>query len=173
MNRRHWTLIFKYISYALILIFLHILQSTPSFLSIMGIKPILSFPMIVCIAMFDGEFIGGLFGAFAGLLYGLDSPIIFGFHGVMWLISCVVIGLVIIYIMRLTLPNCMLLTLVAVTFSCLMEYLFLYAIWGYDHVGRIFLMTTLPTILYTAAFSPLFFILFRRLHAFFSRKLED
>lgn len=56
----------KYCSYVLILLALYVLQTTPGFLSVFGIKPNLVIPAVVCIAMVEGEFVGGLLGALGG-----------------------------------------------------------------------------------------------------------
>ena len=46
----------------------YIIQTTPGLFEFFGIKPILVLPACICIAVFEGEFAGGLFGFFAGLL---------------------------------------------------------------------------------------------------------
>ena len=59
--------------YGAIFVFLYVLQCTPGFLEIMEVKPILLIPAAITLAMFEGEFIGGLYGAFAGLLCGAEQ----------------------------------------------------------------------------------------------------
>lgn len=69
----------KYCSYVLILLALYVLQTTPGFLSVFGIKPNLVIPAVVCIAMVEGEFVGGLLGALGGWLLDLGAFSVFGF----------------------------------------------------------------------------------------------
>ena len=60
--------ILKWSSYVLLIIIAYVLQTTTSLFVIFGVKPLLLAPLAVCIAMFEGEFAGAIFGAVAGLL---------------------------------------------------------------------------------------------------------
>ena len=57
--------ILKWSSYVLLIIIAYVLQTTTSLFVIFGVKPLLLVPLAVCIAMFEGEFAGAIFGAVA------------------------------------------------------------------------------------------------------------
>ena len=65
--------VLKFSVYALIVFSAYIIQTTPGLFDFYGIKPILVLPACICIAVFEGEFAGGLFGFFAGLLCGASA----------------------------------------------------------------------------------------------------
>lgn len=75
-------------------------KPTPGFLSVFGIKPNLVIPAVVCIAMVEGEFVGGLLGALGGMLLDLGAFSVFGFYSIQLLVICVAIGLLVIYLMK-------------------------------------------------------------------------
>ena len=64
-TRRHALLAGKYLLYAGLVLLCYILQNTPGFLEIFGVKPFLVIPAVLAIAMFEGEFVGALYGALA------------------------------------------------------------------------------------------------------------
>jgi cell shape-determining protein MreD len=87
-----------------------VLQSTPGFLSVFGIKPNLLIGSAICLAMFEGEFVGGLYGALAGMLLDLGSSRIFGFYSILLFIFCIGAGLAVIYLLHLTWINALMMT---------------------------------------------------------------
>lgn len=170
-NRRHiW--FFKYFSMVVLLLLLYVLQTTPRLFLVAGVKPILVVPAAVCIAMFEGELVGGIMGAVAGLLCDLASFTIFGFNGLIILACCVAVGLLTIYLTQLKLLNALLLGFGVLLLRGLLEYFFYYQIWGYEGSGRILLFSTLPTVLYsTLAIIPLYYLA-KRMKAYFDEKLK-
>lgn len=62
MNRRTKLMIAKYALYVLLMVILYVLQTDPNLFAIAGVKPVLVLPFAVCIAMFDSQLAGGLFG---------------------------------------------------------------------------------------------------------------
>lgn len=157
--------ILRYGVYFLLFLFLYVLQTTPLFLEIFGIKPNLLLVTAVCLAMFEGEFIGGLYGAMAGVLLDLSTIGYFGFNAILMLIFCVLIGLAVIYLLRLTWLNATLLTAGAMLILELLHYYFYYAMWGYENVWLILVQDLLPGVLYTVLLAPLCFWLLQRLTA--------
>ena len=82
MNRKKKAVIAaKYAAYAMILLVLYVLQTTPGLFVVYGAKPMLVVPAAIAIAMHEGELVGGLFGALAGLLCDMGSSMLFGFNG--------------------------------------------------------------------------------------------
>ena len=88
----------KFFVYAAIVFAAYIIQTTPGLFEFCGIKPILVLPACICIAVFEGEFSGGLFGFVFGLFCDSASETVFGFNALLFLVFCVFAGLATIYI---------------------------------------------------------------------------
>ena len=165
-------LVIKYVVYSLLLLFLYVLQTTPGLFVIFGQKPMIVVPFAICIAMFEGEFVGGLFGAFAGLLCDIAGGMLFGFNGLFVAFFCIVTGLVVIYLMHCNPGAAFFFTLITMLVRGSVEFLFGYAIWNHPNVWRIFTNHTLPVILYTAAVAPLLFFLVKKIFLAFDKRIH-
>ena len=164
MNRTKLTLTAKYLTYGLVLLLLYVLQTTPGLFVIFGAKPMLVVPAAIAIAMCEGEFVGGLYGAFAGLLCDMGSSMLFGFNGFLLTFFCVVTGLLVIHLMHCNAWNAILFTFITMLAIGSLEFLFGYGMWGLENVWMIYTYRTLPLIVYTAVVSPLPFWLMRGIH---------
>lgn len=162
----------KYTVYALLLLALYVLQTTPGLFVILGAKPLLVIPAAIAIAMVEGEFVGGIYGAFAGLLCDVTSTALFGFNGLMVALFCVAAGLMVIYLMHCNTGGAVLFVLITMLARGSLEYLFGYHIWGYESVGRLFTLRILPVALYTTAITPPIFWLIRRIYRRFQAALH-
>ena len=78
--------IIKNIIYTLLMLCCYILQETPGLLEFFGVRLMLIIAMVVCIAMFEGEFFGGIYGLFAGILCDTAAFHFFGIASVLFLI---------------------------------------------------------------------------------------
>lgn len=58
MNNKKWFRTAKFATYIVVMVLLYILQTTPGFLTVFGVKPNFVIPAAVCIAMHEGEFTG-------------------------------------------------------------------------------------------------------------------
>lgn len=154
----------KFICYAAIVFAAYIIQSTPGLFDFWGIKPILVLPACICIAVFEGEFAGGLFGFVFGLFCDSASETIFGFNSLLFLVFCVLAGLATIYIFRRSTMNVMLLCLGAVFIRSALEFFFNFILYGYENLEPFFYTEIAPQIVLTSIFSLPFCMLFRWLH---------
>lgn len=154
----------KFFVYAAIVFAAYIIQTTPGLFEFCGIKPILVLPACICIAVFEGEFSGGLFGFVFGLFCDSASETIFGFNALLFLVFCVFAGLATIYIFRRSTMNVMLLCLSAVFIRSALEYFFSFILFGYENIEPFFYTEIAPQIVLTSIFSLPFCILFRWLH---------
>ncbi len=154
----------KFFVYALIVFAAYIIQTTPGLFEFCGIKPILVLPACICIAVFEGEFAGGLFGFFFGLFCDSTSETIFGFNALLFLVFCVFAGLATIYIFRRSTMNVMLLCLGAVFLRSALEFFFGFILYGYENLEPFFYTEIAPQIVFTSIFSLPFCIGFRWLH---------
>ncbi len=158
MNEKSLRFALKHLCYAVSMLVLFTLQTTPGLFELWGVKPILVVPFAVCIAALEGEFIGGLYGALAGLLCDLAGSWVFGFHAILCLCCNVAVGLAAIYLVRRSLGSVMLLSLGVLLLTQLLGYFFHYAIWGYEGVSLILWRHTLPVIAYSVlATLPLYY----------------
>ena len=159
--------VLKYVLYSLIIVLLAVLQSTPGFLSVAGIKPIFTIPAAICIAVLEGEFAGGIFCAAAGLFCDVSGAEIFGFNGLVAMLMGVSAALLVIYYMKRKLISAVLLCLAAMLIRRILSFFLFYGQWGYERVWILFLRQTLPVAVYSAAFSVLFYLLFNRIKSRF------
>ncbi|MCI8650115.1 MAG: hypothetical protein HFG20_08370 [Anaerotruncus sp.] len=173
MTNKRGVYVAKYTAYFFVLVCLYVLQTTPSFMAVFGIKPNLVIPAAICIAMLEGEFTGGLYGALAGALCDLGDFCIFGFNAIILLIACVLAGLMVIYMLRATVLNFVLLAFGALLARTLLDYLLNYYMWGYEGVWMVLVYKMLPTVIYSAAAAPVSYYLLCWLHGWFAVRLES
>ena len=156
--------------YIALFLLLYIWQSTPGFLAIDGSKPLWVLPAAIAVALWEGETVGGLYGAFAGLLCDISGPLVFGFNGFLTCLACIAVGLLVAYFVRCNLLSCLLFAAAFVFLRGHLEFLFAFGMWGYDNVWRLYVSRALPTMAYTVAVSPLLYLLFRTLHRYFTKE---
>jgi len=173
MNKAKIVIITKYVAYGLVLLALYVLQTTPGLFVIFGSKPMLVVPAAIAIAMHEGEFVGGFYGAFAGLLCDMSSSLLFGFNGFLLTFFCVVAGLLVTHFMHDNIWNAMLFTLVTTLAIGSLEFLFGYGMWGLPNVSIIYTHSTLPLIAYTTVVAPLMFWPVRLIYRRARRAVEN
>ncbi len=162
----------KYCSYIVFIIILFVLQTTPGFLTVMDVKPNFVIPAAVCIAMREGEFLGGLYGAFVGILCDLGGFNLFGLNAILLLIAGVACGLLTIYLLRPGLFNFLMLLAAVLLTRSLLDYLLNFLMWGYENVWMVLAYRILPGVAYSLVAAPLVYLFYERLYRFFQQKLE-
>ena len=163
--------VLKFFVYALIVFAAYIIQTTPGLFEFYGIKPILVLPACICIAVFEGEFAGGLFGFFFGLFCDSTSEMVFGFNALVFLVFCVAAGLATIYIFRRSTMNVMLLCLGAIFLRSGLEFCFNFVLFEYENLEPFFYTQIAPQIVFTSIFALPFCALFRALHKKFEPEM--
>lgn len=153
--------IVKWLLYSLILFGLLVLQTTPGLFEIRGVKPVLILPLAVFVAVFEGETGGFFFAVAAGLLWDVSSDKPLGFSAIILSVCCVLIALLTIFFVRAKIINCCILCFATAAAYCFFDFLFFYAIWGRGGLLSIAFRHFLPMTIYTAAVSPLIFLLVR------------
>ena len=172
IERKKFFSFFRYVVYAILFLTLYVLQNTPSLFSVYGVKPILLIPAAVVFAMYEGEFVGGVFGALAGMLCDLGGFFLFGFDAILTLVFSAVSGLLTIYLLRRNLRNAFMMVFVSMLILCCLTYFFMYHIWQYEDVASIFWDSTLWVILYSTLLTPVYFWMWRKLCGFFHKRME-
>lgn len=164
MNNAGALRVAKHLSYSLLLLLLYLLQTVPGLFVIFGVKPILVIPAAVVIAMLEGEFVGGIYGAAAGLLCDVGSLLLFGFNGFLTCLFCIVAGLLVTFLMRCHLGNCLLFACVIMLVRGSLEFLFAFGMWGYESVWKLYVFGTLPLAVYSVAVTPVIFWAVRKIY---------
>lgn len=145
-KREKWNKIIRWCLYFLVISIAYV------FMSVTNSRipdPILLIPIALCISMRETPFLSALTGCVCGLMTDSAMGTIVGFHGILLMWFCVLTSLLFIFIMRQHILNIILITTASTVILALLNYLFSYAIWGYDSNGKIFLEIFLPSILFT------------------------
>ena len=164
MNSKTKFVILKYGVYGLLAVVLCVLQNTPGLFALWGVKPMLAAALAIVVAMLEGEFYGGLFGAFAGFLcdlYGSDST---GYTALMLFLCCVAVGLAVQTFMRSTPFNALLFTFASMVVIRGVSFFFTIFLPGYDGAALFFVSSVLPLCLYTALAGLLFYVPILKFH---------
>ncbi len=162
----------KVLIYSSILLLLYVLQTMPGFLTFWGVKPLLVLPLVVAIAMMEGELVGGLFGLAAGILCDTSAITIFGINSMLYMAACLMVGLLVIYYMQPSRLNCFIFTAAILLVRQLFELFFYYVMWDYDNISIILIRHMLPMILLTLVFVAPLFELVKLIHEHYRRKLH-
>ena len=168
-TRRHALLAGKYLLYAGLVLLCYILQNTPGFLEIFGVKPFLVIPAVISIAMFEGEFVGALYGAFGGMLCDLAANTFYGFYTLTLFLACAAVGLGVIYLMKNDYKTAFLTAVCYLGAMTLVEYLFYYLLYGYPGNWRVLVLQLVPRMACTSALTPLLGLGERALYERFER----
>ena len=173
MNNTRHVHIIKYTVYAVLLLILYTLQTVPGLFAISGVKPIWVVPAAIAIAMMEGEFVGGIYGAAAGLLCDLGGFSLFGFKGFLVCLFSVGAGLLVIYLMHLSLRGCLLFTFLTLLTTGSLEHFFTLRMHGFADAWMVYAYSVLPTVGYSLLITPLMYYLVRALHRRFQAALEQ
>ncbi|MDF2567959.1 MAG: rod shape-determining protein MreD [Oscillospiraceae bacterium] len=164
--------IVKWIIYALLLLVFYILQTTPGLFQIYGAKPVLIVPLAICIAIFEGELGGAVIGLITGLLWDLSSNKLSGYNAIIIMAACIVTALLIMYLMRANWVNATILCGCTMAIHGLLDFLFYYAMWGYEGVWIVLTNRLAPMVVYTAVVTPPIFFLVRKIASKYNEVLR-
>lgn len=157
-------------SLALILLVLSVLQNTDGFFpQIFGVRALLLIPAVVCIAMFERDLAGMLFGLFAGALWDMNAGGA-SFNALYLLAVGFICGTLINTIMRNNIITASILGMIFISVYIVGYWFFHYIVGGLDMAGFMFLRYYLPSIAYTALFLPLMFIIVRSIEKHYSEE---
>lgn len=159
MSQRKRNLI-KWTLYSLILFVAFIFQTTVDLFQVFGVKPIWILPVILFIAIFEGEWAGAIFGVVGGLFWDTAANKLLGFNAIILLVLTVCAALLSMYLIKVNLWNSLLVILVAALLQGFADYVFCYLIWGHGGTHLILLKKILPTVIYTTvAAVPVFYLM--------------
>lgn len=130
------------------------------------IKPLLLIPVALCIASVSGTVVSGGIGILCGLLLDISCGTLPGYHGILLFLICLFTSRLYDRFLLQRFWNMMFLT-AAVSFVVTgLDFVFQYAIWGYDNVFRLYLHHQLPCLGYTVLSSVVIYPIFALIHHF-------
>ena len=160
------------LTYALVIYFIFILQNTPYFMEIYGVKPNFLYIIAVAVAMYEGEFTGGIFGFFIGILCDYASYHGFGFNTILLLTGCTAIGLAVSFYMKNSILNAHIFSILLLSLRGFLEYYFVYEIWDYTDKSLIMGKHIVPEIVYSVLFTFPIFWLFGKINNYYKQKYD-
>ncbi len=146
---------------ALIILALSVMQNTDGFFpQIFGIRALPLIPAVVCIAMFERDIAGMLFGLFAGALWDVFAS---GnnFNALFLLTVGFLCGTLINTVMRNNVVTASLLSAVFIFIYSIGYWLFHYVFLGIDSAAHMLMRYYIPDMFYTLVFAPIIFIIIR------------
>ena len=173
MNRRNRPVLYRRAIYLILLLVLHLLQSTAGlFPSPFGAHALLLIPAVVCIGMCEREYSGLFFGLFAGLLW--DSTLLADHYHAMFLcVLGLVCGALAQHLMRNNIMTAALLSGFSLLLYALIRWASLLITAGFGFAARKLLTFYLPCVIYTLFLSPILYLFIRFLsHQFQSAQSE-
>lgn len=160
-RRRNLILTAKWAVYLLLLLLAATLQTTPGFLVIGGTRPIFILPLCIAVAMYEGEFAGALFGAVGGLLWDFSAGRVVGLLTLGLLMVCFFSSILIQLYLRISAMNFILVCGGAALLLTGLDFLFCYLMPGYPGGAARYMSVILPSVVFTAAVSPVFMYIVR------------
>lgn len=166
--RTNYSALFKWVIYYLILVGLFVLQSTPGFLSVFGIRPVLILSYAIFVSMYEGELYGSIFGAVAGLLWDMGGSSVSGYKALLMLVICCCVSLFTLHLVRNNVFSAAIFTSIAISIVFLLDFFFYYGLWGYDGSAQMILKNIIPTMVASVIFSLPIYYLVRKINRSFS-----
>lgn len=147
----------KWSVWVLLAIGLVSLQTAPGLFAVFGVKPLLLFPLAITFAFFEKERAAGGYAIFLGALWDVTAGKALGFSSILLLSICTAVSLLVLYLVKQNLINCILLTAAGLFCYDLIYYLFYFLIWGKPGVWAPLVFHLIPSFAYTIAITPLFY----------------
>lgn len=157
-------------SLALMLLILAVLQNTEGFFpQIFGVRALLLIPAVVCVAMYERDISGMLFGLFAGAIWDTASSGA-SFNALFLLSVGFICGTLINTVMRNNIVTATLLSAIFIPIYHVGYWFFHYVFTGLDSARFMFLRYYLPGMAYTLVFAPLMFIIVRSIVKYYTEE---
>lgn len=147
MKQRYLYPALKHSLYIFILCLSYVISTSPA----LSLRPVLVLPMVAALAIYEGEFAGGLYGALAGILLDYGAMTVFGINAMLLLVLGCAAGLSSLYLLRRSVLTALILTASMAFIEGLVSFFLLYGIWrlpgAYVLLWRRFLPVALITVL--------------------------
>ena len=147
----------KYVLLCLMVFVLYILQGTPGFLSVFGIRPVFLIPFYIILAMLEEENYAIIVYVMAGLLFELSAGRIVGLYTIPLIIACMICMIMVKFIFQPNYRNSMAMCFISTFIILSLDFFFNYILPGHRGIFIIFIKTVLLTSIYSTLFSVLYF----------------
>ena len=149
-RKRKSSQIFKWVCYTLLMLLCTVLQTLPGLFRLGEAKPLWLLPLALAVAVEEGEFAGGIFGAVCGLMWDYTAGRTVGMLALELMLLCFGVSVVVQLYLKDTPSNFVLLAVVCALLVLSADWLFFYYMPGYAGAGERFLWVVLPSALMTA-----------------------
>ena len=159
----------KYSIFVLAVFLLYILQSTPGFMTVFGIKPVFMLPFCIVLAMTDETWPSLIVYITGGMLTDLSSGRIVGVYSILLMLMCFMAVLSVKFFFKPNLRNIYLYTFLAMVIMLSLDFFFSFM---YGHyTGKLFYYIKNVLIIsgYSAVFSIPFYFFIDYINARFMR----
>ena len=143
----------KYALLSVCVFILYILQGTPGFLQIFGIKPVLIIPFCINLAMLEEEEYTLAVYIIAGLLMDLSAGRIVGMYTIPLIIACAVCTIMVKFIFQPNYRNTVALSFICTLAILTLDFFFGYILRGYRGIFVLYLKNVILASAYSVVFS--------------------
>ncbi len=159
MDRRNIILrqVTRYGIFVLSVFILYILQSTPGFLSIFGVKPVLILPFCIALSMLDESWQAGVVYIAGGLLTDLSSASIVGSYTILLLLCCFAGIISVKYFFKPNRRNIYIFSLLCMIVMFTIDFYLSYMFGGYTGRLGFYIKNVVFLSAYSAVFTTLFY----------------
>jgi len=147
----------KWAVWVVLAILLLSLQTAPGLFAILGVKPLLIFSLATTFAFFEDDKSAGIYAVFLGAIWDVAAGKSFGFSSAIMLIIATVISLLVLYLVKQNIINCLILTAAGLFCYDVIYYIFYFLIWDRPGGWMLILCHFIPTFIYTISITPLFY----------------
>lgn len=161
--KRRMINILKWAVYAVVLLISYSLMVSPGLFSESNKRPLLLIPLVVCVAIYEGELAGGIFAIIAGLIWDSGVDTIMGFQVLILYVCCVISALIVKFLLRESIFSAILLSVLSVFIYSTYHFLFVYVIWNHpiEVLSKLFLHDYMSIFLYTIPAIPIYYFIVR------------
>ncbi len=152
----------RYLAYTIELMIFFMIQQTPGLVpSVFGVLPTVLVPAACAVALFESPSCALLFGVFSGFLLDYGTGSTFGLHALILGVSCFIVSFLVQDLFQRNFLTGMIMILAVTVLVTLLQWLFLYALRGYDSAFYVLLRYYATGTAYTLCTAPLFYYLNR------------
>ena len=163
-RKRKRSQITKWVCYALLMLLCTVLQTLPGLFRLGEAKPLWLLPLALAVAVEEGEFAGGIFGAVCGLMWDYTAGRTAGLLAFELLLLCFLLSAVMQLYFKTSAANVVLLETAAVLLVLSLDWLFFYYMPGYAGAALRYIAFVLPSAVLTIPAALLAFWLVQRIH---------
>lgn len=152
----------KYVCFCLLILAADLLQNVSGLLpEVFGARCFIIIPAVVILSLGEDELTASLLGLFAGFLWDMSSAVHMGFNCIFFAVICFISSALVNHLIRDTFITNMLISIVSIVLYCLTYWLCFIIIKGVDGGENTIFSFYLPCALYTAAITPIVFLIYK------------